>query len=193
MKKFFATFIILVLGVAVFASCGGGSNDEGTKPADEGQNIEQTENQNTEQTPAATFANYAETDLLKIGIAEGWKNNTPETPKDQQNSDIDIISLMSDDGKAIAVTSVKTGEIPVKIEDFVEQMKKNLVESKATSIEEGKASYAGIDYTTLTFSVENNKAISLFGIKGNQVINISLNGTDIDAEIEGMLNSIETK
>ncbi|NMD14877.1 MAG: hypothetical protein GYA78_05970, partial [Caldisericales bacterium] len=49
------------------------------------------------------------------------------------------------------------------------------------------------DYTTLTFSVENNKAISLFGIKGNQVINISLNGTDIDAEIEGMLNSIETK
>ena len=63
MKKFFATFIILVLGVAVFASCGGGSNDEGTKPADEGQNIEQTENQtgsqNNEQTPAATFANYA--------------------------------------------------------------------------------------------------------------------------------------
>lgn len=197
MKKFFATFIILVLGVAVFASCGGGSNDEGTKPADEGQNIEQTENQtgnqNNEQTPAATFANYAETKLLKIGIAEGWKNNTPEAPKDQQNGDIDIISLMSDDGKAITVTSVKTGEIPVKIEDFVEQMKKNLVESKATSIEEGKASYAGIDYTTLTFSVENNKAISLFGIKGNQVINISLNGTDIDAEIEGMLNSVETK
>ena len=195
MKKFFATFIILVLGVAVFASCGGGSNDEGTKPADEGQNIEQTENQtgnqNNEQTPAATFANYAETKMLKIGLAEGWKNNTPEIPNDQQNGDIDMLSITNDDGKQIALTSVKIGEIPYKVEDFVEQTKQSLTKD-GISFEEATASYAGIDYKTLAYKYEEIKVLSFFGQKNGQIITIALNG-DIGATIEGMLNSVETK
>ena len=185
LKKFFATFIILVLGVAVFASCGGGSNDEGTKPADEGQNIEQTENQtgsqNNEQTPAATFANYAETDSLKIGIAEGWEGKAEK--------ESGVISVRKGDGRAMTVVNFKTGDL-VKIEDVVNQTKESLASMGA--VEEAKATYAGIDYTTLTYSIAGSKVASLIGLKNGQIITIALNG-DIDAEVEGMLNSIEVK
>ena len=185
MKKFFATFIILVLGVAVFASCGGGSNDEGTKPADEGQNIEQTENQtgsqNNEQTPAATFANYAETDSLKIGVAEGW-----EGKPDKENG---MISLTKGDGRGITIISIKTGDL-VKLEDVVKQTKESI--ASMGTVEEATASYAGIDYTTLTYDISGTKVTSFIGQKNGQIITIAFNG-DVDAEVEGMLNSVETK
>jgi ABC-type oligopeptide transport system substrate-binding subunit len=190
MKKILVALLVVFLGVAMLTSCG--------EKKEEAVTTDPAATEATTTDPAttdATTTDPATTDTTTQPAAEGVMeiNELTLTPaagwKGEAMKESGMITLSTESGSAFTLIAVENfGSLT--LDAYVTAQKDTL--KSFGEIKEDKATYGGLEYSKLEYSIGGNPIYQLNGLTKNFFVMVTING-GMTPEVESMLNSIVIK